>query len=80
MYVIEINQTGPIFSVGQTFCFLNVSEKTMTPYQLIRKDLILDGLERFSETISRNVNIYKSGLCVILFTVGSLSQHAPQVT
>ena len=34
----------------------------MNPYQLMRKDQILDGLERCSQTIPRNVNIYETGL------------------
>ena len=60
--MIEINQTGPNFSVGLNLCLLNVSKKTMNPYQLMRKDQILDGLERFSQTIQQNVNIYETGL------------------
>ena len=46
--VIKISQTGPNFSVGLNFYLLNVSKNTMNPYQLMRKDQILDGVERFS--------------------------------
>ena len=46
--VIKISQTGPNFSVGLNLCLLNVSKNTTNPYQLMRKDQILDGVERFS--------------------------------
>ena len=39
-----------------------VSKNTMNPYQFMHQHKILDGLERISEAIPRNVNIYKRGL------------------